>query len=112
MKLSFQGWSREMTIHQHKVGGIELLNKRYRPAGELVTWHSALSARGKVTNLALNGSFLVTFNFEENELTSWLTAFAKEKPEEALRIIATAQAEALIALSKVQQQRTADQGER
>lgn len=102
MKLTFRGWQRVTTLHSHPVTPV-----RVGPGGGIRTesnraliWKDATSAYGKVSNLALGGSFLVNFQFEQADLEGWLTEFAKSNPEEALRMMAKAQTEAIIQLAK------------
>lgn len=101
MKLTFRGWQREVKPHTHKVTPVAFLNNRYRPQGAdaPVQWNGALSALGKVSNLGLSGAFLVEFAFEPDELRNWLEHYAKENPAEALRMMASIQAEAVISLA-------------
>ena len=68
-------------------------------AGEPLEWDGPLTAHGKLSNLGLSGSFLVELAFEEQEIQNWLTEYVKAHPENALRVLARAQAEATIALS-------------
>ena len=103
MKLILRGWQREVTAHKHVVAPVSFTNNRYRalPVDQPVTWSGPLSVLGKLSNLGLSGSFLVEFSFEQAELQSWLERFAKENPAEALRMLASVQAEAIISLSKL-----------
>ncbi|MCU1736240.1 MULTISPECIES: hypothetical protein [unclassified Pseudomonas] len=99
MKLTLRGWGREMTQHHHTLKPVANEAKGYRPLSSgPVFWHDALSAYGKIEKASLSGSFLVEMKFEQTELENWLTQFSRERPAEALRIIAKAQAEAIIAL--------------
>ncbi|QOF76083.1 hypothetical protein [Variovorax sp. 38R] len=107
MKLTFRGWQRATTLHGHPVtpvrkstgGGLRTESNR------ALIWNDAGSAYGKVNDLALSGSFLVHFQFEQADLEGWLAEFAKTKPEEALRILAKIQAEAMIQLAKPSSER-------
>ncbi|MDR6887866.1 MULTISPECIES: hypothetical protein [Variovorax] len=102
MKLTFRGWQRATTLHSHPVtpvrkaagGGIRT------ESNKALIWDDATSAYGKVNNLTLGGAFLVHFQFEQADLEGWLAQFAKSNPEEALRLLAKVQAEALIHLAK------------
>lgn len=100
MKLTLRGWGRETTQHHHLVKPVANEAKKYQPKTQgPIFWHDALTAYGKIEKAALSGSFLVEIKFEEVELENWLTQFSKLKPAEALRMIAKAQAEAIIALN-------------
>jgi hypothetical protein len=102
MKLIFRGWKREVKSHSHQVTAVRL-----NAAGAYVTgrsgdpmeWNGAFSALGRVSGLALSGTFLIEFTFEEQELRSWLEHYAKSNPAFAIRLLAEMQAEALIALN-------------
>lgn len=106
MKLTFRGWQRETRPHNHPVTPV-----RKTPSGSFKTdasapglvWIDATTAYGKVNGLALSGSFLVHFNAEHADMEGWLAAFVKSNPEEALRLLAKMQAEAMIQLSKPQE---------
>jgi hypothetical protein len=66
----------------------------------LLMWDGPLHAKGKLKDLALNGSYTVEFIFEQEELRYWLQEFVEAKPEEAIRLLAEMQAEAILALNK------------
>ena len=101
MKLSFNGWGREVTVHNHVVTPVLDKNNRYvTGTGTALTWTTARTAYGKVQKLALSGSFLVTFQFEDAELKNWLKQYVAENPEEAIRLFGEMEAEAVIALAK------------
>ena len=102
MKITFRGWQREVTAHIHKVAPVEHKSFKYQAQqiDQPVTWSGPLKALGKLNNLGLSGNFLVEFNFEPEELRSWLEQYAKAHPEEALRLISTIQTEAYIQLAK------------
>ena len=99
MKLTMRGWGREVTQHHHLVKPVTNESKGFRPQSQgPIFWHDALTAYGKIEKASLSGAFLVEMKFEEIELENWLTQFSKLKPAEALRMMAKAQAEAIIAL--------------
>lgn len=79
MKLTFRGWQREVTAHNHSVIAVEFIKRRYssKAAGQPLTWNGPLSAFGKVTGLGLSGSFLVEFKFEAPELRNWLEQYVR-----------------------------------
>lgn len=101
MKLVFKGWKREVTPHSHPVAPVKNANSKYFPGntGQPLTWDGPFRALGKVNKLALSGAFLVEFTFEEQELRNWLQEYVKANPEAAIRLLAHAQAEAVIALN-------------
>jgi hypothetical protein len=101
MKMQFRGWKREEKVHNHAVAPIKISDSgTYMPQepGPMI-WNGPFQAFGKVSSLALTGSFLVEFTFEEKELRDWLAKYVKARPESAVRLLAEAQAEALIALN-------------
>lgn len=102
MKITFRGWQREVTTHNHKVAPVEYKSFKYQAQqiDQPMTWSGPLRALGKLNNLGLSGNFLVEFNFEPEELKSWLEQYAKANPEEALRLISAVQTEAYIQLAK------------
>lgn len=100
MRIQFRGWQREVNEHIHEVIPVALRRDRYSPQNKgTLEWHNDKVVYGKIENVALSGSFLVEFRMDPRELESWLTKYAKANPEEALRIIAKAQAEAVISLA-------------
>lgn len=101
MKLNFRGWKREVTPHSHTVTAVKQTSGKYTPgaAGQPLSWDGPFRAFGQVNNVSLSGSFLVEFTFEEQELQNWLAEFVKAHPANAVRLLAHAQAEALIALN-------------
>lgn len=103
MKIKLRGWEREVVQHEHSVKPVRHGSDGYQAlkAGPLL-WHDANSAYGKVDKLSLTGAFLVKFEFEDAELENWLIAHAKKNPADALRLVAKAQAEAIIALSETE----------
>lgn len=110
MKLKFRGWQREQTIHNHSVSPVTRANGY--TAGEPdepLTWASASQAFGKVSDLALSGSFLIEFTFEQEELRNWLRQFIASKPEAAIRLLSEMQGEALISLMRRTEERLAQQ---
>ncbi len=101
MNMIFDGWARSVHIHKHPIKPLEKMKKGYtfKAPGPL-TWQSPLIAVGKIENLKLSGDFMVHLQFEQEELRNWLISFSTAHPAEALRLVADAQAEAMIALSK------------
>ena len=100
MKMTFRGWRREVKPHTHSVTPVQFTGTRYVPqgAGQPLAWDGPFHALRRVTNLGLGGSFLVDFDFNEEELENWLTEYVKANPAKALRILASTQAEAIIAI--------------
>lgn len=101
MKMELNGWSRSVVTHRPKVVPVKREPKGYTAStmkpGPIV-WHAPLRASARLENLNLTGDFLLDMAFEEAELRSWLLAYAKGSPEQTLRLIAEAQAEALISM--------------
>ncbi len=110
MKMLFKGWKREVMDHDHDVIPVKVSNNTYYPGeiDEPLTWHGPLHAFGKISDIALNGSFLVTFTFEQKELRNWLREFVKAKPEAAVRVLAEMQGEAILALAKQTEERASE----
>jgi hypothetical protein len=107
MKLLFRGWRREVNEHNHSVIPVTHANNEYSPGktDDPLTWISSLQAFGKINDLALSGSFLVEFNFEQEELRNWLRQFVMSKPEAAVRLLAEMQGEAVLALVRKAEER-------
>ena len=102
MKITFKGWRREKKIHARQIAPIEALadgNQQIVKNRTDLRWHGPFAAYGRVSGLALSGAFLVEFNFEEVELKNWLSTYCKARPESAIRLLAAAQAEAIVALT-------------
>ena len=111
MKLNFRGWSREVYPHSRDALPIQGGPGRRYPigkAGEPLQWDNARTARARVNGLGLNGDFLVELEFEPEELKNWLSAYLKQHPEEAIRMLAPLQAEAVIALVSKQAKAAGD----
>ncbi len=111
MKLEFRGWQREVTVHEHQLSPVTEKDDGSFTAGkpgESVDWISPLEAYAKISDTALTGAFLVKISFEAEELRNWLLAFASVEPEEAIRYLAEAQAEAVIALTQMTHRRLAE----
>jgi hypothetical protein len=104
MKVVFRGWGREIHAHKHAVKQVTHSSKGFSEKKGPLVWNSGLKAYGKFEGLALSGAFLAEFEFDQAELKDWLMKFAESNPAEALRIIAEAQAEALISLSTQNQE--------
>lgn len=102
MRFLFRGWRREVLKHRHDVRPVRFNGREFLcvPGAESVVWHGGLKAYGKLDGVALNGDFLVEFEFDQKELENWILKFADEHPEQAIKILSNAHAEALIALHK------------
>ncbi len=109
MKLQFRGWRREVTVHPHSVFPVV-----YNAAADTyasgeadnpIAWSPASQEFGKVNDLALSGSFLVEFTFEQEELRNWLRQFVTSKPEAAIRLLSEMQGAASIALMRKTEER-------
>lgn len=109
MKMYFRGWAREVMGHRHDVVPVTHDETGYTPGKteSPLSWTTWQQAFGKVDDLALNGSFLVEFNFEQEELRNWLQQFVISKPDAAIRLLAEMQAEAILALAKKTEERGA-----
>lgn len=103
MKLTFRGWKREVYPHHHQVLPVildEEDDRLYERMGDgSLSWHSPARAYGKVNELELKGSFLVELDFVPEELRNWLRVFVKKRPEDAIRLLAEMQGEAIPALA-------------
>jgi len=98
MKLKFSGYKRKVHIHRHEVVPIKgdpSQQDSLGEPGEPLQWDSAFHAKGKVGDLSLTGGFVIEFEFRPEELRNWLLAYARENPEEALRLLGEMQAEAI-----------------
>jgi hypothetical protein len=102
MEIEFRGWKREIVEHVRDVIPVRLSDKSYTcgNSGDSITWMNSLTALGRVNDLGLSGSFLVEFKFTELELRNWLSQFVLSEPEAAVRLLSEMQAEAIIALTK------------
>lgn len=107
MNLLFRGWKREVKEHNRGVVPVTRSGGMYSPGecGGPLTWNSALQALGKIDDLALCGSFLVEFNFQQEELRHWLRQFVLARPEDGVRLLAEMQGEAILALAKKTEER-------
>jgi hypothetical protein len=95
MKMSFRGLKHEVKPNEHTVPLI---------------WNSALNsssllAIGEVNKLRLNGNYQVEFEFEQEELRNWLRKFIASKPEDAIKLLAEMQGEAILSLARTTEQR-------
>ena len=97
MKIQFTGWERRVLTHQHRVVPVVPGNGYISVFEELqdVRWSEPNTFYGKVSGLALNGSFMMKCEFSDLELLGWLSAYSKENPKKALKLIAKAQAIAI-----------------
>ena len=102
MKVTFRGWRREVYPHEVKVTPVVLERDRYRAieGRRSLAWHDGMTTFGKVSDLELSGAFLARFEFTPSELKSWLTNYLISNPEDALRLIAGAQGDAIRKLTK------------
>ena len=102
MKVTFRGWRREVYPHEVQVTPVAVNGGSYRilEGRKSLAWSDGMTAVGKVSDLALSGAFLAEFEFTQSELRSWLTSYLISNPEDALRVIAAAQGDAIRHLSK------------
>lgn len=96
MKLSFTGWSRVVVRHEHPVR--PLVSGRLQGKDESLVF-KGLTASGKVSGVGLTGDFRVTVELSPGDLKSALDSYVKASPADALRLLAAAHAEAVIALA-------------
>lgn len=94
MKMKLIGYNHRDKTHDHTV----FPNMPDRKG--LLMWEGPLRAKGRLKDLALNGSYTVEFIFEQEELRYWLQEFVEAKPEEAIKLLAEMQAEAILALNQ------------
>ncbi len=107
MQIEFRGWKRETTLHQHPVAPVTTQGDSYVLVPDeptAMTWNADCSTYGKVDKLALSGSFLVHFKFQERDLEAWLTKYARSEPERAIKLLGKLQAQAFINLAKEHKQ--------
>lgn len=102
MKITFRGWRREVYPHEVKVTPVVIDRGRYRAIENRrsLAWQGGMTALGKVSDLALNGAFLAELNFTPSDLKSWLTNYLISNPEDALRLIAGAEGDAIRHMTK------------
>ena len=99
MKVKFRGWKREVTEHEHVVLPVkEKKDKSFESGKGLINWKSSSEALGRIKGLKLSGDFLVEFDFDESELKNWLREYIKDKPEDAVRLLAEMHGEAICTL--------------
>ena len=60
----------------------------YLPANAPVRWMGGERVHGVLNKINLHGSFDVVLEFEEAELENWIDSYIKEKPQEALTLLA------------------------
>ena len=74
----------------------------YPPCEETpLEWNANGCAEGKIRNLInMRYDFEVRFRAHPLELRNWLKSYVTAKPEEALRLLAEMQAEAVLALAR------------
>ena len=99
MRISLQGYGpKALYLHKHvftpwygqakREGKTILFSGTHGHEGSPMQWHFGRLVRGMLSGLNLHGKYLVTLEFEEAELKSWLKSYIDEKPEEALDLIA------------------------
>lgn len=99
MRITFRGWRRQ--VYAHTVEVVPVAKSKYGggyipvSGRKSLSWSNERTAFGKVSDLSLSGAFLAELQFTDTELKNWLTRYLIEKPEDALRIIAAAQADAI-----------------
>ena len=86
MKLIFNGWRREVHVHNHKLIRVEKgWDGDFNPMNvpSQIDWNTSTLAFAKITDTALSGDFLVTMQFEKKELRNWVSTLISEDPERA-----------------------------
>lgn len=106
MKLTFSGWDRTQYNWPHDVTPVVGWRQLKRDGG--LVWETSAKTYGKLTGLQLSGGYKVAIEVTPADMQGWVMKYAQEFPEDALRLFATAQAEALISLGKA---RAADDAE-
>lgn len=103
MKIKFRGWSREVYPHNRNAAPVKRTGGRYigGKAGDPIEWESATRAYAKLSNLGLNGDFLLEIDFDSAELRNWLSTYVRQEPAAAIRMLARMQGEATIALAQM-----------
>ena len=86
MKVTFCGLSRQVYLHKRDTK---------------LKWKSGTETSGSLRRLGLSGNFHVTFEFEVEELEQWITKHLEVDPKAALRLASRIQAEAICALTAI-----------
>lgn len=97
MKITFKRWESSEPAATHTVQAVagygDTLNIQTGP----VEWIGQNSAIGKIDNIKLDGTYLLEFDFQENELRSWLKQFIAANPAYSVQLLTEAHAALLIA---------------
>lgn len=101
MKLTFRGRNRHVVTHEHPIRPVIWKGTEFwtQPAAP-IEWVKPMKAYGQIDDVALNGTFLVDFEFEEKELRSWLVQYVRHNPEDAVRLLSEMQGEVILALHR------------
>ena len=97
MKISFSKWETPDERITRSITAVVPYGETLIEQTGPVEWTSSTSAIGKIENLNVNGSFLMEFEFQENELRSWMRRFITENPEYSVQLLAEAHGLLLIA---------------
>ena len=90
MKITFQGWERQVYPHTHEVTPVERTKYGRFTTIERrksVVFSDGMTALGKVHGLELTGNFLATFKFTEAELRSCLMSYFDGNPDSAQKLV-------------------------
>ena len=89
-----------MVTHDREVIPVTRNGGSYSPGvkGSPLQWDGESVTYGKLNRLGLSGDFLIKLEFDEEELKSWLKQYVNKKPDEAIRLLAAMQAEAILKL--------------
>lgn len=103
MEITFLGWQRSTTLHQHRVHPWRQDTPYSRatslPKGSPMHWSANNWVVGKIDGLGLSGSFKVTMKFERQDLESWIRSTIAADADYALRMLSAMHAEAAIAVA-------------
>ncbi len=97
MKITFKGWKREVIEHVHEVIPVDRTSTggyRSNDKKDSLEWTSPTHATGRLNDLGLSGDFLVDFEFNKQELTSWLKQLVQNESVYAIKLLSKLQAEA------------------
>lgn len=104
MKLHFRSWENPGSEHTLDITPASYVgDDNYLECGKLgdpLSWYDDKHVLGKIDEIELEGSYLVRFELSRQELKSWLQRLAASAPEDAIRLTAEIQAEAIIELAR------------
>lgn len=97
MKITFKKWEASELAITHTVQAVTSYGGALNVQTGPVEWSGPKAALGKIDAIKLDGSYLLEFEFQENELRSWLKQFIAENPAYSAQLLAEAHATLLIA---------------